>query len=344
MPCRIMKTCVLLLAVAYAVASADETPAVAIRSAICTTQIVQETLIAYGTVQAALDQVVSVSLPHAGLISRVRVSAGRRVAKGDILLELITAPEAQSEYAQAKASADYARQELARQQRLISEQLTTQSDLDAAQKNRLDAEAALDALVKRKQELIEDTIKAPMDGIILKMDVAPGQQVQAGSAVILMASEAHLVVKLGAEPEDLAEIHPGMPVNMRSVFASNYQVTSSVQEVHAMIDPGTHLVDVLVPVPPTQTDHLVLGSRMIGEIELHKRNALLVPRSAVLDDEQGSYLFVIENGKARRKAVQKGLIEATAVEVSGDIQAGDRIVVIGNYELADGMTVREITR
>lgn len=322
-------------------AAASESPTVTVQSMVCTTQTVHETLTAYGEVRPDLEQVSDISLTHAAIISRLKVSVGQRVKKGDVLLEVATSPEAHREYLQAETAVKFAEQELSRQERLLSEQLATQANVEAARKNLLDAQSTLNALVKRKQDSVQDVIKAPMNGIVLQMTAAPGQQKQTGATVILMATESRLVVHLGVEPEDLSLIQEGMPVLLKSVFDPDYQVRSTIREVHAMIDPQTHLVDVFVPIPEDKVDHLALGSRMVGSIELHRHNALLVPRSAVLDDEAGSYVFVVRDGKAYRKPVDKGIAQGSDIEISGEIKAGDRIVATGNYELSDGMSVRE---
>ncbi len=338
---KTIKASLVLPFILLGVASASESPTVTVQSMVCTTQTVHETLTAYGEVSPDLEQVSDISLTHSAIISRLMVSVGQRVKKGDILMELATSPEARREYLQAETAVKFFEQELSRQERLLSEQLATQASVEAARKNLFDAQSTLNALVKRKQDSIQDVIKAPMNGIILQMTAAPGQQKQTGATVILMAAESRLIVHLGVEPEDLSLIQQGMPVLLKSVFDPDYQVRSTIREIHAMIDPQTHLVDVFVPIPENKVDHLALGSRMVGSIELHRHNALLVPRSAVLDDEAGSYVFVIRDGKAYRKPVDKGIAQEGGIEISGDIRAGDRVVVSGNYELADGMSIQE---
>ena len=108
-----------------------------------------------------------------------------------------------------------------------------------------------------------------------------------------------------------------------------------------MINPDTHLVDVLAAIPDEQVDHLVLGSRMKALIELAAYNTLVVPRSALLKDEKGDYIFLVAKGRAHRVAVNRGVDTRMFVEIKGEVQAGDIVVVSGNYELKDGMSVRE---
>jgi multidrug efflux pump subunit AcrA (membrane-fusion protein) len=61
----------------------------------------------------------------------------------------------------------------------------------------------------------------------------------------------------------------------------------------------------------------------------------------VLGEADHAYVFVVDNSKARRVPVVTGIREGDTVGVSGALKSGDRVVTLGNYELADGMTVRE---
>jgi len=300
-----------------------------------------DSLETYGILDPDPDQVLSLSLPHAGLINRVWVRFGQRVESGDRLLEVVTAPDARMQYLQAKSAVDFAQRELDRQQRLLDEQLATKSQVDTARKNLQDADVALQALQQRGQDVDQETLRAPMDGIITRLDVAQGQRVQADTTAMLIAAEKRLIARLGVEPEDLTAVQVGAPVTITPVFVPEVKIETTVREVHAMIDPDTQLVEVLAAIPDRQVDRLVLGSRILGRIQLASRTSLAVPRSAVLGAGGNRYVYNIVRGKARRVSVQTGGEQDDLIAVSGPLQAGDRVVVTGNYELADGMAVRE---
>ena len=222
-----------------------ETPVVLIRTAPAVEKAVSETLTAFGVLDPDPDQVLSLSLPHAGLINRVWVRLGQRVKSGDRLLEVITAPDARMQYLQAQSAVDYARRELDRQQNLLDEQLATRAQVDVAKKSLQDARATLEALRQRGIDVAEETLRAPVDGILTRLDVSQGQRVQADTTALLIASEQRLIARLGVEPEDLGAVQVGTPVTITSVFIPDLKVESTIREVHAMINPDTHLVEVL---------------------------------------------------------------------------------------------------
>ena len=81
-----------------------------------------------------------------------------------------------------------------------------------------------------------------------------------------------------------------------------------------------------------------------GEITLTSASTWTVPRSAVLRDARGAYIFQVKDGRARRVAVQTGVETDRVTEIRGGFEPSLPVVVTGNYELEDGMAVREAGR
>lgn len=324
------------------ISHAAETTSVAVKTAIITEKQIGETLVAYGVLNPDPDQVLSISLPHAGLINRVWIRLGQRIKSGDKLLEVITAPDARMQYLQAQSAVDFAIRELKRKERLLLEQLATKAQVDTARKVLRDANASLNALRERGMDRTKETLRAPLDGIITRLDVAQGQRVQSDTTAMLIAAEKRLIARLGVEPEDLSRLPTGTPVTITSVFVTDVKVNSQVREVHAMINPSTHLVEILVPIPEQQINHLILGSRIVGHIHLPPHQALVVPRDAVLGDDENAFVYIVKQGMAQKIKVQTGLEQGNEIEIIGPLTAGDTIITLGNYELSHGMAVREV--
>jgi RND family efflux transporter MFP subunit len=223
----------------------------------------------------------------------------------------------------------------------LREQLATNAQVEAARNALQDAQASLQAMVTQGQNRAGDQITAPTAGIITQLKVKQGDRLQAGIAVLEMATGNRLVAILGVEPEDIQWLAPGMPVRIRSVFVPDFKADGQLREIHAMINPATHLVDALVPIPDGQTDQLVLGSRLVADIHLNEHTGTTVPRSAVLQDAQGPYVFRVVGGQARKVAVTTGLESDQWIEITSGLKPDEEVVAVGNYELKDGMAVRE---
>jgi RND family efflux transporter MFP subunit len=322
---------------------AQDSVSAEVEVATITSQNISETISTYGILAPDPDQVLSLSLPHSGLINRVWVRLGQKVRSGDPLLEVITSPEARMQFLQAQSAVDFSKRELERLNRLLSEQLATKSQVAAGKKNLTDANSQLKALIQRGQGIDKEVIRAPMDGIITRVDVSQGQRIQADSSAMLIAAKQKLIARLGVEPEDVSLIKIGTSVNITSVFVPNVTLESTVREIHGMINPQTHLVEILVEIPENQADNLALGSRLLGRMKLTSRQAFVVPRSAVLGFNDAAYIYTIDNQqKAQKIFIKAGEEIGDLIEISGELKAGEKVVTSGNYVLEDGMNVRII--
>jgi len=331
-----------LLAVYPAASPALAEPRARVQTRPLEEHTLKKTVVAYGQVQADPDNISSISLPRAGTINRLLVRLGQRVAENQELLELDTSPRASMDYRQAKAAVDYARSKVQQTQSLFDEQLATRNQVAAAKRDLSDAEAKLTALLKLGNEKNMTIIRAPFAGIVIELKVSQGQRVQPDTDALLLAGEDTLLVPLGVEPEDARRVAPGMKVVLESLFEHHWRVEVKVTAVLAMVNPSTRLVDVLTRVPAAKSAPMVLGARIKGTISLREEKVLAVPRSAVLKDAQGAYLFIVKGGRAHRVAVTTGLEDEDLVAVEGPLKAGDEVVIEGNYELKDGMAVQEV--
>jgi len=305
------------------------------------TKTFTKTLTGYGSTQPDPVSVTSINLPRSGMIARVWVRPGQLVEVGAPLLELDTSPTANVQFQQAQAALEYARSNLRRVEDLFRNQLTTQDQVASARKSLADAQAQLQEQRKLGTGQPSETVKAPFAGVVTKISVSQGDLIQAGSNTMLLARRDSLIVSLGVEPEDAAHVRPGMPVEINPVFQPRLVFSSQVSEVHAMINPTTRLIDVLVRVELNAD--FPLGLTMKGVITLSTTKSLSVPRRAVLSDPHGSWIFLVRENRAYKVPVKAGWQEAGMTAVSGPVKAGDHVVVLGNYELEDGMAVRERT-
>ena len=235
--------------------------------------------------------------------------------------------------------AEAAQKELQQTQERFKLKLATNQDLSAAEKTAHDAEAQLTSL-QRAGAGGDNRIRAGQAGVVAKVDVQDGQIVPAGGPLIEIVAENEIEVKLGVEAEDLPAVPPGASI---SIFPINdptaSQVEGSVRLVTRRIDPATRLVDAYVSLP--EGTKLLLDGYVRGEVRHTEKNALVVPRSAVLPNESRSYdVFTVADGKAVKHTVKVGLQNPDDVQIiSDDLHENDSVVTIGNSELEEGMAV-----
>jgi membrane fusion protein (multidrug efflux system) len=332
---------ILLLALFMAPAYAADVPSVLVQTVPLKQQTLVDSVSGYGVVSPDTGSLQSISLPRAGQILALRVSAGQVVKKGASLLAFGTGTDAALMYQQALTAVRFASSEVARVTQLVSQQLATQSQLAAAKKTQADAEAALQAQQKIGAGQAVQTVTAPFDAVVVALLAAQGDRLAAGAPLLQLARAGGQRVLLGVEPEDATRVRPGMAVRVASVFAGNRAVTGRVAQVFGMVNPQTQFVDVLVTLPG---GGLLANTRVRADIDVGQSRAWVVPRSAVLRDAQGAYLFQVQAGKAKRIAVATGLEQHGVVAVRGSGLLQAPVVSLGNYELQDGMAVREGTQ
>ncbi|WP_244145412.1 efflux RND transporter periplasmic adaptor subunit [Paraburkholderia mimosarum] len=302
---------------------------------------------AYGIVAASAQNVTTVNLPYLARIVQMRVQPGQAVKRGAPLAVVQADPSAVLAAAQARSALALAQGELGRTQSLYDKGLATQSQLAAAKKALLDAEQALGAQEQLGTASGNKMLVAPMDGVVLQVSVAQGDQVQPGAAILQLAAgasgnDARANVVLGIEPSDAAAVHVGDTITLHglSTALAKAVATGRVVMVGASVDAQSQLVDVGANVPLGQTA-FIPGTRVSADIATLTGTHWVVPRSAVLKDENGEYVFqVTPDHKAQRITVFTRVEDADRYGVDGMLNASEPLVVSGNYELQDGMAVQ----
>ena len=259
---------------------------------------------------AAAEHDVALTLPAYGSIS-----AGP-------LLSLAAAPESAAAYARAKAEVDFARTALARTRALFQEHLATNIQLADAERAAAEAAANLSAQERLGGGAAETAVRSPDGGV-----ATSGANIR--------------YVLLGVDPEDAVKLKPGMTVRITAAFDAGLSAEAHLQQVGRQVDEATGLVDLSAPLTGKEAARFIPGTGVNAAIVLKLTHGLAVPRSAVLHDAQGDYLFVVQAGVAHRVDIQAGTDDGTWVAVEKGLKAGDRVVSLGNYELSDGMAVRE---
>lgn len=332
---------VVLLAACSSGKPNEETQApIAVHTAMPVRQTFHATVAAFGQLAADSRNALSLSLPQAGEVTATQALAGQRVKRGDALLELATDPATRSAYLQAQSALKVARDDLARTERLQAEKLATNAQLDAARKALADAQAALDAQAKLGGAQPVETLRAPADGVVTALDVQHGQRVAAGLPLLQFTPTAALAAQLGVDPAAAAGVQTGMPVTLESVYAAQGAppLHATIAMVGDAVNPQTHLVDVVA----TLDDKIPLpaGTVLSARIATTPLTAWAVPRDALQNDDQGDFVYQVEQGKAKRVDVKVLAPNGSPVGVEGALDAAAPVITLGSYEISDGDPVR----
>jgi len=299
---------------------------------------ISETLTVFGTVLPWSDKLQTISVPYTSLIEKVQVNEGQLVQQGDLLLTLKPGDDAALQLEQARAELKAALREQQFLQERIRLKLATQPELVAAQLRAAQAKTMLDNLtgrgINRNQQ-----IKAGQAGIIHLVSAQQGQIIPAGNPLLQLAGQNQWVVRLGVEPEDFEHLRLYQEVLITPVHKPATQpVKGRIEIIGHQIDPATRLLNVFVR--PEFNQALFINDFVEARIIINSINALIAPRQAILPEDGAYSLFTIKNGHAFKHKVQVGIENDHQLEViAGDLKEQDTIVVLGNYELEEGMAV-----
>ncbi|HEX9966281.1 MAG TPA: efflux RND transporter periplasmic adaptor subunit [Allosphingosinicella sp.] len=311
-------------------------------------QQVARTITATGQLAARYDMPVGVP-GEGGKIVSVLVQAGQWVGAGQTLAVIdrsVQTQEAAQLAAQidvARADARLAQQELERAQTLVSRGFVSKADVERRIATR---DAAL-ARVRVAQANLGQSrarigrldVRAPAAGLVLTRTVEPGQIVGPGSGALFRIARGGELEMMARLPEsDLARLSSGVPAQVVPVgSAKAYQ--GAIWQLSPIIDPTSRQGVARISLPFDRD--LRPGGFATAQIRAGAVDAPLLPESAVLNDAQGTYVYLIDEKNAvRRRPVKVGSVTDAGVVVAEGISGNERIVLSAGPFLTEGETVR----
>lgn len=293
----------------------------------------------------------TLSAPSTGTIDKLMVNVGDKVKKGTPMMVLdssnlvIAVDQAQAAREMAKAGLDSAKIEMERTQKLFEGGSAPQAIVDKVLAGHRQASAAFaqaDAAVRSAQEMLRDqTLRAPFDGIVTARMKNIGDTVSLVPAtpIFMLTNVDELEVRLPV-PESMASaLKDGMKIHGR-VIPGNTPFEATVRTVGAVVDPQSRTVEVLADV--TGKTETVLRPGSLAEMDFSRSEALaglFLPSQALLKDDKGSFVYVVEDGRLARRDVQALPVTPRFAQVRGGLQPSDKVVVEGAASLREGLAV-----
>jgi RND family efflux transporter MFP subunit len=303
---------------------------------------------ASGPLAAKRDQPVGIA-GAGGRVVRVLVDAGSWVRAGQVLAIVDRSVQAQqtaqlaAQVEAAKANAALAQANYERAIALQGRGFVSKAEIDSKKATRDAAYAQVRVtqaqLAGARAELGRLDVVAPTSGLILARSVEVGQIVGPGSgALFRLADNGEMEMRAQLSQQDLALIHVGMPAQVTPV-GSDTSFTGHVWQVAPVIDPQSRLGDVRIAVPYNAT--MRPGGFAEARITAGETSAPLLPQSAVLSDDQGNYVYII-NGKneVERRSIKIGSVNDSGVTIAEGIAGNEAIVLSAGPFLNPGQKVK----
>jgi RND family efflux transporter MFP subunit len=315
-----------------------EPPVVRVKAVPLTKGFVQEPLMAYGTVVAALGKSQVISVPFECRVLQTFVTPGESVETGKLLMQIEPSSETQLLMKQARSELQAALQAAQLAREGFNMKLTTRQDLNAAEQRLKTAQTALQTLIDRGGAE-PSKLLATAPGVVTQINAQAGQTAAAGSSLLEIVGQKQINVRVGIEFEDVGNLHVGQDVLITPVHnGQGRQAAGKVQLITQQVNPQTRLIDVYVS--PQADTRLMLNEYVRCQANLAAQQALVVPRSAILPDEDHHVLYTVDQRRAIKHTIEIGIENERQVQIFGEkLEPGQLVVVVGNSELQDGMAV-----
>jgi cobalt-zinc-cadmium efflux system membrane fusion protein len=286
--------------------------------------------------------VVHIYPPLSGRVLTLKVLPGQEVSKGQAIgaLQSNDGASARSDYEKAKIEAARADLQLQRAKELLQHEVMAQKDYD-------DLKAVDDAdhaeLERTRQTLHNlgfsenDTsfdlpLRSPIAGIVLDVGTAPGElqrSLDNATAIATIANIDSVWVVGDLYPNDVGAVRRGQPVEVRVNGYPNEVRTGTIDNVSDAVDPTTLTLKVRVVLANPGHKYKPQMYATISVANL-KRQAIVVPSTAVIRDGIKNYVFVATpDHKYARRDVELGETHANTVEITHGLEDGEQVVSTG---------------
>ncbi|HEV2390756.1 MAG TPA: efflux RND transporter periplasmic adaptor subunit [Verrucomicrobiae bacterium] len=320
----------------------------------------------------------TVSSKVTGKVIEVLVEEGMKVDEGQVLARLddtnvkasLLLAQAQlvsasNALAETEVRIREAEQELERQKGLLTNKIATQADYDHAEASALalkarllqqkaDVEVAQRMLATWQQQLEDTVIRAPFAGIVTSKNAQPGEMISPISAgggftrtgICTIVDMQSLEIEIDVNESYINRVEAGQPVEATLDAYPDWKIPCKVIAIIPAADRQKSTVKVRVGF-----NHLDLRLLPEMSIKVAFREAggaassaarrVIVPKQAVRQQDGKDVVFVLHDGRAERRAVTVDSSDSDNAVIEAGLAAGERVVIEGPANLADGAAVRE---
>jgi len=231
---------------------------------------------------------------------------------------------------------------------LKSELALAEVDLRSLQESLAQARAALD----QSEELLSKTrIRSPIDGVVIQVDIKVGETVIAGttnipgSTMMVIADPSETLTEVQVDEADIAQVREGQNADIFTAAYPDTPLSGTIQSIASVArqTPGQASLSFLVKVLLDEQDSMVIRPGMSVRADIYTQSSeetLAIPVQAVLYDEdtddegneEQTYVFVVQDGKAIRRDVEIGISSDSDQEITDGLEEGE-IIISGPFRV-----------
>ena len=309
------------------------------------------TTLEYATGRVSADSLATLRSKSGGIVQEVNAREGTRVRAGAVLLRTdqrdrsLDIENAENDLASAEIQMKDRERDLKRQKALFEGHTISESAFENAQKDYDLAKITLAqkrvALDIARQKLTDTEVRAPFPGLIISSSANIGDLLNANAECFQMIAPGSINVQADVAEQDISRLRVGM----KSIVAFDAYPGGRFEGVLYRLvprnDESTKTLRAVIHLRQTPENLTIGMTATVNVVAEERQGVLLVPRSAVLEKDGSSVVFVVDGSRLRMEKVTPGATDNTVEEISGGagLKEGSRIVLVPRADMADGMSV-----
>ncbi len=300
--------------------------------------------------QIAVDDRATLSAQWTAAVEALPFREGQYVAAGEIVYRLDDS-ELRSErerldavLARLDGELTTARRELVRQRELYERKLTPEKLLDEASQ-RVDSLRAQRREAEANRSLVATRLsytvgRAPFAGTIQRLYVQRGELARAGSPVLELVADDTLKAEVQVAQSDVPALQEGLPVVVQ-VPALGWEREGRIDRIYPALDDATRNATIAVLLPAAEDIQAGMAAVVHARIGVYDQ-VLTLPIQAAHSEHGADWVFVAEDGHARRRAIDTGETSQGRVHVRSGLEVGQQVIVTADPRLRDGAAIHVV--
>lgn len=307
-----------------------------------------------GVIELPPEQRAFASSPLAGTIESIRVKRGQQVKQGDVVAEVASLELLQTQYTfmQAGIQSQLLKETLGRLSQLDETQpvarkrlIDLQSQYDRAVYEREGARqrlvtlgltsAQLDNLLTERRLVELLPVRSPIDGVVVQLDKALGQVVQANQPLLEIHDLSRIIVRAHLGERDLAKASIGSEARVRVVADPAFVGTGKVVRSGNTFEESNRTNAAWIELDQQAVGNLY--NQMLTRVTFVDRSeasVLAIPKTALVTEGTRNFVFVEgADGILGRRSVTVGRSDDRSVEVLSGLTQGESVIVAGAANL-----------
>lgn len=195
-----------------------------------------------------------------------------------------------------------------------------------------------DLIATIKTPMGEQEIKAPVAGEVMNIEVDEGDITTEEDPIAMIVDMEELTIEFSVT-DRIRSLFDADETYTVEVNKEEYKVT--IDTIHSLPnDTGLYTVETTIK---NKNRQILPG--MVGKIILPEKktaDVLLLPTEAIMEDSEGSYLYMIKDGEAVRKAVDIIERQSNQTAFDGEVEEGDEVIINGQLTVSDGQRIEVV--